>query len=280
MLKKKSLGQHFLRSKNIISDIVNAGKVKSGDVVLEIGPGEGTLTVALLQTGAHVIAVEKDDRLIPVLQEKFSKEIKSRSLTLIHDDVLKFNTSTHNLETRTYKIIANIPYYITGQIIRMFLESENQPESMTLLVQKEVAERIVAKPSFSNSVARSAKGGFRVKGGKESLLSLSVKAYGHPKYIRTVGRGAFSPQPNVDSAVLCIENISRSNFKKISEEKFFEILHAGFAHKRKQLLPNLSTSQVDKSLLVEAFRKCEIDLKARAEDVPLKTWLKLCSIMS
>jgi 16S rRNA (adenine1518-N6/adenine1519-N6)-dimethyltransferase len=232
MLKKKSLGQHFLNSPKIIADIVSAGKVTASDTVVEIGPGEGILTSALLKTGAHIIAIEKDDRLIPILEEKFAKETptfqsgsrpQASAFQLIHADILKCDIE--KILPKNYKVVANIPYYITGQIIRMFLENKHQPKSMTLLVQKEVAERIVARD------------------GKESLLSLSVKIYGEPKLIRTVGRGAFTPQPNVDSAVLNIENISKNNFPQnhpVENEKlFFKIIHAGFAHKRKQLLPNL-----------------------------------------
>ena len=280
MRTKKSLGQHFLNSPKIIGDIVSAGKVTKGDLVLEIGPGEGTLTSALLKTGASVVTVEKDDRLIPILQEKFEKEILSRQLTLIHNDILNVNISKTVFDIKkSYKIIANIPYYITGQIIRMFLETHRQPESMTLLVQKEVAERVVARD------------------GKESLLSLSVKVYGEPKIIRVVGRGAFTPQPNVDSAVLVIEDISRNvltraplvNFKsykgrpcKTNEKRFFEIIHAGFAHKRKQLLSNLKKAKLGSraSKLDDAFKNLGINPKSRAEDLPLETWLKLCNILS
>jgi 16S rRNA (adenine1518-N6/adenine1519-N6)-dimethyltransferase len=265
MLKKKSLGQHFLNSPKIIADIVSAGKVKRGDVVIEIGPGEGVLTSALLKTGARVITVEKDDRLIPVLQEKFAKEISSKQLLLVHDDILNlgvsktvFDTNLLTLSVSKYKMVANIPYYITGQLIRLFLENDNQPESMTLLVQKEVAERIVAR------------------NGKESLLSLSVKVYGNPKIVRTVSRGAFNPQPNVDSAVLCIENITKKKLSGTGEKKFFKVIHAGFAHKRKQLLPNLSVIY-EREVLIKSFEKIGLDQKCRAEDVKLEKWLKLCN---
>lgn len=269
MKTKKSLGQHFLNSPKIIADIVSVGKVKRGDIVIEIGPGEGVLTSELLKTGAHIVTVEKDDRLIPVLREKFAKEISSNQLFLIHDDILNlglskgiFDTNLLTLSVSKYKVVANIPYYITGQLIRMFLDSDKQPESMTLLVQKEVAERIVAK------------------NGKESLLSLSVKIFGEPKLVRTVGRGAFSPQPNVDSAVLSIENISRNNFSVsgVEESMFFKVIHACFAHKRKQLLPNLSTIY-NKEVLAGVFKKIGLDQKCRAEDLPLETWIKLCSVL-
>ena len=259
MFQKKSLGQNFLKSEKVISDIIVASGVTSNDVVLEIGPGRGVLTRALLQSGAKIIAIEKDDRLIPELQKKFEKEIKSGKLSLIHSDILNLDLPRAVLGNRSYKLVANIPYYITGQFLRKFLESANQPQSMTLLLQKEVAERIVAKD------------------GKESLLSLSVKAFGKPKYIKTVGRGTFSPPPKVNSAILHISDISKRNFEKVGGV-FFKILHTGFAHKRKQLLPNLS-SLYPKEKLTEAFEKCGLNLKIRAEDVPLKTWLKLCNIV-
>ena len=266
MKTKKSLGQHFLNSAKIIQEIVDVSDIKNTDTILEIGPGEGILTSALILTGANILSIEKDDRLIPLLEEKFSKEISSGKLKIIHKDILELEIDKI---IGPYKVVANIPYYITGQIIRMFLDSNNQPESMTLLVQKEVAERIVAKE------------------GKESLLSLSVKIFGTPKYIKTVGKNHFKPQPNVDSAILLISNISKNNFPKdspwgkwvgMSKKLFFEIIHAGFAHKRKQLLPNLS-SLYNKEKLIEIFEKCNINQKVRAEDVHLETWIEICKIM-
>lgn len=255
MYKKKSLGQNFLNSPKIISDIVASGEVKKENVILEIGPGEGVLTSSLLQTGASIICVEKDQRLIPILQEKFSKEISSGQLNLIHADILELNIS--DLVKGDYKIIANIPYYITGQIIRMFLSSNNQPTSMTLLLQKEVADRIVARDE------------------KESLLSLSVKIFGEPKIVRSVGKGAFSPPPKVDSAVLNIKNIGKSKLSGLDEEFFFKIIHAGFAHKRKQLMANLSLFY-KKEDLIKIFEKIQIDPKIRAEDLKVEIWIKLC----
>ena len=257
MKTKKSLGQHFLHSPKIISDIVKTSGTKTDDIVLEIGPGEGILTFELLQTGAKVIAIEKDDRLIPILQEKFSKEIVSKQFVLIRADILNIPMSRMPFDIKKYKVVANIPYYITGQIIRKFLESAYQPESMTLLVQKEVAERIVAK------------------NGKESLLSLGVKVFGEPKLVRIVGRGAFSPKPNVDSAILYVREISKKRLDSVNEKFFFTILHTGFAHKRKQFLSNL-TSLYNKETLLKTFKTCEINTKSRAEDLTLLTWIKLC----
>lgn len=246
---KKSLGQNFLRSKAIVGRIAKSANISLGETVLEIGPGKGILTKALLETGAKVVAVEKDDSLVKFLEEKFFPEISSGNLTLIHDDILNFSPSSYKLEATSYKLIANIPYYITGQILRKFLEEKNQPKTIVVLVQKEVARRIVASD------------------GKESILSLSVKAYGAPKYIETVKRTMFSPAPNVDSAILLIENISKENFKENSEEKFFEIIHAGFAHKRKTISNNLK-----EFISKEKLAKLGINEKERAERLSLQDW--------
>ena len=213
---KKSLGQNFLHSKKIIEDIVSAGNVGKEDIVLEIGPGKGILTEALLKTGARVIALEKDRRLIPVLQKKFFSEISFGKLQILYADILDFSPSFHKLQTNNYKLISNIPYYLTGRIFRKFLETEIQPSLMTLLVQKEVAQRIVAKGDlpphlchchkhkrFSESERQNLrqlyeKGLEQRCGGKESLLSISVKAYGRPQYVKTVSAGNFYPVPKVD----------------------------------------------------------------------------------
>ena len=251
MLQKKSLGQNFLKSKKALSDIVLAGKIQSGETALEAGPGTGALTEHLLAAGARVTAVEKDRRLIPLLKEKFFADIVSKKLTLIEGDILEIPISSLGLSK--YKVIANIPYYITGQFLRNFLGSETQPSDMVLLVQKEVAERIVARD------------------GKESILSISVKAYGTPRYVETVKAGSFSPAPNVDSAILSIENISKKNFSDFSEKKFFTILKAGFAHKRKLLSGNTGIPE-------EVLAKLGIPSKARAENLRLDDWKKLAKL--
>lgn len=259
MLKKKSLGQNFLTSKAIAKSIAEAGNPMDGECIIEIGPGEGFLTEEILKLSNNIVLVEKDHRLIPVLEEKFKEEIKSGKLRIIEGDVLEIDPE--NLHRKQdYKVIANIPYYITGQIIRKFLEADQQPKSMTLLLQKEVAERIVARD------------------GKESLLSLSVKIFGDPKIIKKVPRGAFNPVPNVDSAVINIENISTKKLDGSTPANYFKILHAGFAHKRKQLLPNISNI-FDKDKTKKAFEDLGIDPKIRAEDLPISTWVKLSKIL-
>ncbi len=251
MLHKKSLGQHFLRSESALRKIVEAGHLLATDTVLEVGPGEGALTELLLAQAGKIIAVEKDDRLIPVLQQKFTIEITSGKLELIHTDILNYELRSMNYG-KGYKLIANIPYYITGALIRKFLESERQPSMMVLLLQKEVAKRIVAVD------------------GRESILSISVKAYGTPRYIDTVKAGAFSPPPKVDSAIIAVEHISKKFFAGGNEKRFFELLKKGFAHPRKLLSSNLGISAA-------TLRDCGIAEKARPENLSIENWKHLCA---
>lgn len=263
MYAKKSLGQNFLMHARIAERIVMVSGVDKNSIVLEIGPGTGMLTRELLSAvggsasggkNGKVIAVEADDKLFAKLQNSFAGEIAEKRLELIHGDIREYPNNTAIAVKRGYCVVANIPYYLTGEIFRMFLESDNQPSAMTLLVQKEVADRIVARDK------------------KESILSLSVKAYGTPKREFLVPRGAFKPAPNVDSAVLTIKNISRKNFStKKEEERFFKLLHAGFAHKRKLVQNNLKELVSEKALLTAGVPE-----GARAEDLSLSDWLALC----
>lgn len=229
----------------IAERIVLAAKLSPDAVVFEIGPGTGILTRELLKRVKRVIALEADDELFEKLRTALADEIATGRLELIHGDIRTFNITSL---PKGYALVANIPYYLTGEIFRMFLTSSNQPSALTLLVQKEVAERI----------ARSR---------KESVLSLSVKVYGAPKLEFTVPRGAFSPAPNVDSAVLSVRAISRKNFAtRVEEENFFALVHAGFAHKRKFVRKNLAAA---------GLAAGDIPEKARAENLPLSLWLAL-----
>lgn len=258
---KKTLGQNFLKNTSIAEYIARAGDISPNETVLEIGPGKGILTGALLSLGARVIAVEKDRELVELLKEKLAEEIKGGKLRVIHGDALKFGETSYQSPVTSYKLVANIPYYITGAILKHFLSLKHPPSLMALMVQKEVAERIVAKNK------------------KESLLSLSVKAYGKPKILKIVKAGSFAPAPKVDSAVLKIENISRRNFRKISEKKFFKILKAGFAHKRKKLSGNLTEAGFPKEIIEGAFAVCGIQKNARAENVSLEQWKMLTELL-
>jgi 16S rRNA (adenine1518-N6/adenine1519-N6)-dimethyltransferase len=264
---KKSLGQNFLKSEVALKKIVEAGEIKPGNIILEIGPGKGVLTSKLLGSRCKVLAIEKDKELFEFLKIKFEKEIQEGQLDLIPGDILEFQASAYGLEPSAYKIIANIPYNITGAILKKFLTEECQPEAMVLMVQHEVAQRIIGK-----AVPASAK---IPTGRKESVLSISVKAYGEPKMIAKVDKRYFSPAPKVKSAIISIKNISREKFKgkrgedQIIEEKFWKIVKAGFAHKRKKLSGNLKGIIPEEKLADPRFKD------KRAEDLSLSDWMYL-----
>jgi 16S rRNA (adenine1518-N6/adenine1519-N6)-dimethyltransferase len=251
MLPKKSLGQNFLMHPQIAERIVLAANVGTGKgTILEIGPGTGMLTKALLEKARKVIAIEADGELIAGLTERFGPEIAEGRLEIIHQDIRAFDPGSID---GPYDLVANIPYYITGEILRSFLTSSHKPRSMTLLVQKEVAERIT-----------------RAK--KESLLSLSVKVFGTPTYCFTVPRGAFRPAPNVDSAVISIQGIKQNAFPSPEDEaRFFSVLRAGFGHKRKQLANNLEEI-APRDAIENAFAAAGLAPKARSEDLSLEQW--------
>lgn len=244
-----------MRDPKILKKIVAIANLNKEDVVLEVGPGEGLMTQMLLDRVGKVIAVEKDSDMVSLLREKFKNEIISGRLEVVEADILKFK-----IENLKLKIIGNIPYYITGAILRHTFETEKLPTSITFVVQKEVAERVVAKD------------------GKESVLSISVKAYGTPHFGGVIKAGSFFPAPKIDSAILHISDISRKNFEQCSEENFFKILKFGFAHKRKILLKNLSESfKIKSDDLRKIFAELKIDEKARAEEISVESWKKLAS---
>lgn len=260
---KKSLGQHFLNSDVVPRWLSDAGEVGEDDTIVEIGPGTGALTVELLARGAKVLALEADLRAIEVLSERFVNEIKTGQLKIWHTDVRRFNTSNLGLENHSFKVVANIPYYLTGQLFRTFLAGEIQPSLLVFLVQKEVAKRATM------SIA---------KGEKESLLSLSIQVFGTPKYVKSVGKGHFTPPPKVDSAIVAVQNINQDNFKDLPANHFFEILHLGFGSKRKQLVGNLS-KEYSRDKVSEALAEIGLPADIRAEDVSMEKWLQLAKLL-
>lgn len=268
LFAKKSLGQHFLASTAAVRHIVEAAKLKKGDRVLEIGPGTGILTEALLAAGGRVIAVEKDVRAESVLARKFSSQIAAGDARFIEGDILSADIMeklrAEGLREGEYALVANIPYYITGAILELFLETGPRPKRMVLLVQKEVAERIVAR------------------GAKESILSISVKSFGDPRIVAVVPRGAFVPAPSVDSAIISIENIAEKSRvfsdKNVDIKGFFKIVRAGFAHKRKYAARNLETlvpELFSAEKLADAWKDSGLDPKVRSENIAPSAWIEL-----
>ena len=273
---KKSLGQNFLIDQEVIRKIIEGADLKKDDVVLEVGPGKGVLTEALASKCQKVIAVEIDQNLIPVLEKRFKE---NKKINIIHGDVL--DTDILQLITKTqdtrnkqiqnskfkirnysdgYKLIANIPYYITSLIIRKFLEAETPPQEMILMVQKEVAERIVASP------------------GKMSILAVSVQYYANAEILFGVPKTAFDPVPEVDSAVLKISNF-QFPISNSSRDNFFKIVRAGFCAKRKTLANNLANSlHIERKMAEEKLSQIGIASNARAQELSVENWKKLAPL--
>ncbi len=254
---KKSLGQNFLRSQKAIDEIVSA--VKGDYEIIEIGGGEGVVTRALLDKGHTVRVIELDERAVAKMSGDLKDFINSGKLEILNQDVLESDFNKI-VKTQKYIVVGNIPYYITGLIFRHIFEQEILPSQAILMVQKEVAERVVAKNS------------------KESIISLSVKFYGHPKMISIVRAESFLPPPKVDSAIISIEDIiEKTESTKDLEIKFFILIKAAFKHPRKYALNNIKKYLIEdsknKTLLESAVSY--LDEKVRAEDVSLDTWLKI-----
>lgn len=268
---KKSLGQHFLRSPKALAQIVQAANITPGEVVLEIGPGQGVLTQALLAAGAQVIAIEKDTDLIPLLQETFAEALTKQgagSLTLLHKDILQYEPEALQvLAPQGYKLVANIPYYITGAIIEQFLNTPFQPKTMVLLLQKEVAERMIAKPGIKQG-----KNGANNKG---SILSIAIQSYGTVRIVGVVPPGAFSPMPTVDSAIIAIEGISRDFFADCDEKQFLLLVKTLFGQKRRQIGGTLGAFIGDSAKAQELLRSVSIDPRTRAEELTLEQWKEI-----
>ena len=265
---KKSLGQHFLNSDYVPKQMCDAAGLVGGSeaaahtTVLEIGPGTGALTREILARGAKVVAIEADARAISTLEEIFVDEIARGQLTIYHHDARDLSElSQFGLTNHSYICISNIPYYLSGLLFRQLLDTECQPKSLVFLIQKELAERIARDT-------------------KASLLSLSVRAFGTPSYICTIKKGHFTPPPKVDSAILAVRDISRSNFLEITSPDFFHLLHLGFGQKRKQLLSNLVQGEVgERTKIIDAFHTLHLKETVRAEDITITQWIDLAKLL-
>ncbi len=257
---KKSLGQNFLVDEHALSHIVQAAEIAPDDLVLEIGPGLGGLTRHLAGVARHVIAVEIDRALIPPLRLTVAGQ---SNVSIVQGDILQLNPTellSPYLTTALphYKVVANIPYYITSPIIRHLLETEVKPQAIVLTIQLEVAQRLIAQPGDMN------------------LLAVSVQFYGVPRIVQRIPAGAFYPVPDVDSAVVRIDLPAQPRVSVKDVDTFFRVAKAGFGQKRKQLHNALATGlPVPHEQIVQALSEAGIDPKRRAETLTLEEWARL-----
>ena len=248
---KKSLGQHWLKDPEILADIAEATELTGDDVVLEIGPGLGTLTSRLLARANSVTAVEFDADLARKLPGQFP----GKKLTVVNQDILQFDL---NQLPKNYKVVANVPYYITSKIVEKLMTAENKPSIAVLLVQKEVAERIAAEA------------------GNMSILSVSVQIFAEAELDIEVPRQFFTPPPKVDSQVVVLRTRDDPLITPEDQRDFFRIVKAGFSAKRKKLRSSLSGGLgIDKSVAEELLKNAGISPDARAEDLAIEDWKRL-----
>lgn len=254
---KKSLGQNFLADPNGLLKVIDAAEINPSDTVLEIGAGLGNLTILLAQQASSVTAVELDSTLIPALREGL---VGFDNVKIVEGDVLELSPDTL-MSQSDYLVVANIPYYITSAIIRHLLGASNKPVRMIMTIQKEVAERIIARD------------------GKHSLLSLSVHVFGKPELAGIIPSGCFFPAPDVDSAVIRIRLYPEPLFSLDAMDDFFKLAHAGFSQKRKTLRNSLSaglqiSTQAGEALLESAG----ISPQRRAETLTIEEWQRLTEV--
>lgn len=283
----RRLGQNFLISKGAISKMITAPGLSKNDVVLEIGPGLGALTKELAKRVKKVIAIEKDPNLVRIL----NKELGSiKNLKIIQGDILKILNSTRAhlkgaeppssyakrvakfLIPNSYKVVANLPFYLTAPVIRKFLEAKVKPKEMILMVQKEVAQRICALPSQTSFKLG------RARPPKMNLLAVSVQFYAKPETISYVSKESFWPSPKVDSAIIKITPyyINKYTPDQLFIKNFFKIVKAGFSHPRKLLINSLAFAfKIDKMKIRDWLLKNNIQPKARAENLSLEDWTNL-----
>jgi len=255
---EKSLGQNFLQDQFALESIVEAAELQPTDTVLEIGPGLGSLTRYLAVSAGEVVAVELDVKMLAPLKAVIAPH---KNVRVIHGDILKLSPQELITE-KDYLVVANIPYYITSAIIRHLLESENKPRRIVLTIQKEIAERICAKP------------------GDMSLLALSVQVYGKPHIAAKIPANAFFPVPKVDSAVLCVDIYPSPQIPAELLGTFFKLIKAGFFQKRKTLRNSLSAGlHISPTNAADLLTSAGIDPQRRAETLSIEEWEKLSEII-
>lgn len=258
----KSLGQNFLIDENILHKIIEGARITDKDMVLEIGPGVGTLTRAIAQQAASVTAVEIDSALLPILEETLKEFSNTR---VIHGDILKLDITqliNDNFKDQPFKVVANLPYYITTPIIMRFLEEEQPFSTMVVMIQKEVAERMAAKPSSKAYGA----------------LSVSVQFYTKPRIVGLVPASVFMPPPKVDSIVIALDKRETPAVDVKDRASFFRVVKALFSQRRKTLLNTLSSAQLvnmDKEELKKSLISLGIDPQRRGETLTLEEMAKI-----
>lgn len=255
----RSRGQNFLINESIFDKIVELSELEAGDTVLEIGPGLGFMTAKLSKQVKKVIAVELDDKLANVLKIALDAE-KVLNVKIENQDILRFNPESIG---ENYKVVANLPYNITSIFLRTFLSGPNKPQSMTLMLQKEVAERIVAQK------------------GKMSLLALSVQYFGQPEIVLNVLNSDFWPKPEVDSAIVRIKNIKAvyGIKDKAKEKLFFRLAKFGFSAKRKMLKNNLSSGlHISQEKIIDIIKKINLKETVRAQELGVDDWVNLVEV--
>ncbi len=247
----KSLGQHWLKDPKILQEIAKEAEISADDTVLEIGPGLGTLTEVLVKRAKRVIAVEFDK----ILATRLPERVKARNLEVINQNILEFDLTKLDPD---YKVVANIPYYITGHLLRQFTETDNPPNVAVLLVQKEVAERINAVPGDMN------------------LVSVSLQLHYDTSLGVIVTADKFTPPPKVDSQVVILKHRPNPLFADVDMKKFFQIVKAGFGGKRKKLRSSLAGGlQLSKEQTDSVLAKAGVDGNLRAQNLSLDDWHKL-----
>lgn len=260
----KSYGQNFLIDEYTVSNIVDSANVNKEDLVIEIGPGLGTLTALLLEKAGKVLCIELDKKMIQILNDRFSLY---DNFELINDDILKVNLNKLISENnfKNIKVVANLPYYITTPIIMKLLEDKLNLTSITVMVQKEVAERLAQHP-----------------GEKETgSITYSINYYTNPKIVLNVSKESFIPSPKVDSAVLQLMVLKEPKIKVIDEKLFFKIIKSAFLQKRKTLINSLCNSGLEsKSFLEKMLNNLNIDLKIRAEQLTLEKFGEISDYIS
>ena len=258
-------GQNFLVDDFVLQDIVDAGEINSKDIVLEIGPGIGNLTRALAERAKYLLSVEKDPKFFPVLRSV--KKDYPKNFRFEVSDFLEFDfvgaLKNYAGENLKYKVVANIPYYITGKILQQLINAKCRPETITILTQKEVAQNICAKA------------------GDLSVLAISVQLFGTPKLIQIVQAKSFYPAPKVDSAILQISLDKKPKVELADEKKFFKIVKACFAGKRKQIHNTLTNNlMLDKNRVLEILSELKIKPTSRPQELSIEDWARLVDKIS